>query len=108
MIYTSYFGNWRNFPKDMEIVSIARVPPKGFKGRTYDRLAPSPQLLEQYKTKLIDSTFFTKVFNSYLATLNKTDILNELGDNVILCCYEKKGDFCHRNLVGSWLGISEL
>lgn len=35
--------------------------------------------------------------------LNPNDILKELGEDAVLLCYEKPGDFCHRHLVSQWL-----
>ena len=34
--------------------------------------------------------------------LDAEQVYRELGDNAILCCYERKGEFCHRRLVAAW------
>lgn len=31
-------------------------------------------------------------------------VKEKIGDNVVLCCYEKPGDFCHRHILIKWLG----
>lgn len=29
--------------------------------------------------------------------------------DIVLCCYEKPGDFCHRHILAEWLGdVEEL
>ena len=43
-----------------------------------------------------------------LNTLNPDTVVKELeclaeSDNIILVCYEKPRDFCHRHLVSDWL-----
>lgn len=108
MIYTSYFANWRKFPQGMQIISIARFAPRNFQGRQYLKLAPSAQILNDYKNGVINEEQYTQLFLTYLNTLDKEAILNELGDNCILCCYEKSTTFCHRHIVANWLGIHEL
>ena len=112
MIYTSYFGNYKNFPTNCVAISITQYPPKGWKGLELRSLAPSVQLLNDYKQKAIDEYVFEL---RYLAQLNKDSnlresikaVLLELDkkyENVILCCYEKSGDFCHRHVLAQWLG----
>lgn len=46
MIYTSYFGNWKNFPSNTYVVSITRFPPKNWNGLEMKNLAPSEELLK--------------------------------------------------------------
>lgn len=50
-IYTSYFANWRNFPKEAKVLGITRFPPKGGKFDNEPSLAPSEELLREYKNK---------------------------------------------------------
>ena len=40
--------------------------------------------------------------------MNPVDVYNKLeelscGQDIVLVCYEKSGDFCHRYLVADWL-----
>lgn len=112
-IYTSYFSNYRNFPEGSKTICIARIPPKGFRGASCEKLAPSNDLLFNYKCGLVNEGMYEGLFKEYLRTLDKEEILRELekmgnGKNVVLCCYEKKGSFCHRKFVGDWLGGEEL
>ena len=106
MIYTSYFANWRNFPKDSLLINITRFPPKNWKGVSLYSLAPSRKLLLNYKKGIIDENEFRNV---YIQEIDKyrNKIIEYLrflqNQNVILLCYEKKGDFCHRHIVAEWL-----
>ena len=118
MIYTSYFSNYKQFPAGSVVVSIAQFAPKGWKGLELRSLAPPKEKLMMYKNHEIDE----KVFEWwYLIQLNK-DVnlrdrvikllqgLEEKYGNVVLCCYEKKGEFCHRQVLREWLdiGMKEL
>jgi hypothetical protein len=47
-----------------------------------------------------------EIFLKHLESLDKEAVrraLEGFGDNVILLCYEKPGDFCHRHIVADWL-----
>ena len=103
MIYTSYFANWRKFPKDLKQVSIALYPPKSFENELLE-LAPTQKLLSDFKMQRITIEEYTKEFNQQLAKLNPQDVK----DNCILLCYEKSTDFCHRHLVRQWLNENNI
>ena len=112
-IYTSYFANWRKFPDNAVPISIARFAAPGWKGLRYEVLAPWNELLILYKNGEIDEKEFKREFSQYLRLLDQEEVVNELrelsgGKDVILCCYEKRGEFCHRNLVREWLNGEEL
>lgn len=95
MIYTSYFGNHKKFPKGYKLVSIARFPIKRFVGEELKDFAPSEYLLSSYKDGLINETIYEKL---YLNEIKDKD-LNQIEDNSILLCYEKAGEFCHRHIL---------
>ena len=108
MIYTSYFGNYRNFPEGSLIVSVTRFPPKNWDGLELRSLAPSADLLQKWKNKQVDEKMFELLYLAELENLgmNGKEIaehLRSLGRDVILCCYESSG-FCHRNILNKWLG----
>lgn len=46
MIWTSYFGNWKNFSPDAYAISVSRFPPKNWNGLEMKSLAPSEELLK--------------------------------------------------------------
>ncbi len=108
MIYTSYFGKMNKLPKDIVPVSICNNAPEFFKGIQMKKLGPSYGLLTRYK-KNQDNEFYEKYFkDNVLGDLSASRIIQELenignGSDVVLLCYEKSGDFCHRHLVAEWL-----
>jgi len=103
MILTSYFANYRVFPENRDAVSISRFPPRGFKGKQELRLAPSAKLLQDYKAGAVNEEQYTERYNKEtLSTLDPREIAI-LHKNSIFLCYEKAGDFCHRQLVATWL-----
>ena len=108
MIYTSYFANWRNFPKDAIVIGITRIPPNYWKEPNYNILAPSKELLMSYRLGEIDERIFRRRYFNELAAreLDPQTVADELlkyDKDVILCCYEKPGEFCHRHLLAEWL-----
>lgn len=50
-----------------------------------------------------DKKQYIRNYQKYvLDHLDAEQVYRELGDNAILCCYERKGEFCHRRLVAAW------
>ena len=90
MTYTSYYANYRKF-KGMFRVSISRTAPSNSCDIQLIKLAPTVELLQKYKCNSI--TKFVKALST----------LQELQGDVVLLCYEKKGDFCHRHLLAEYL-----
>jgi len=101
MIFTSYYGNWRKFPAGFTLVSISQACPPGVACLKAPLLAPSKSLLADYKGGKVDEGEYE---DRYLSELGmKRDYLAGVltamkGKDVILLCYEKSSDFCHRHL----------
>ena len=127
MIYTTYFAQLRNLPTNIIPISICRFPPKWFHGLEYLKLAPPWSTLKKWKEseKNYDAIqeyvqdFYQRVLDP-LSTYRVLDELQVMLPNevkaqmqspvwrntdwhIALICYEKSGDFCHRNLVSEWL-----
>jgi len=111
LIYTSYFAKLKKIPKEIIPISIARKAPNGFKGLEYKQLAPSYELLMHWKHNH-DEEYYVKVFNQdVLEKLNSYGTISRLkqyanSDDIVLVCYEKSSDFCHRHLVATWLNTN--
>lgn len=110
MIYTSYFGNLKQIlqiNKNIVPIAICTRYPYWYKGIYYKKLAPKYNILNKWKNDH-DVESYTKEYNEQI--LNKLDasvISKELyglsnNNDIVLLCYEKTGDFCHRNLVAKW------
>lgn len=96
---TSNFASDWNNPK---AVSIERYHPKGWEGRIYMALAPPPFLLE-YRDELTEKEFIREYYKHVLSRLNPRTVVQELGIDAVLLCYERHGEFCHRKIVAEWL-----
>ncbi len=112
-IYTSYFAKLNKildagyFP-----ISIARYTPKGLNIAEIKTFAPSEDLLRKIKSGEIDETEYEKIyrkdmerfdFNRVWKTFEQISEINGKKDLVLLC-FEKSGDFCHRHIFASIMG----
>lgn len=109
MIYTSYFGNIKNIPKDWLKVSISLYPPKGMDILQCKLLAPSAELLAAYKEGKVSDLEYTREYTKQMQSLpqeTKTKLLTSFSkyayddtNNLVLLCYEAPNKFCHRHLL---------
>jgi len=101
-IYTGNFANVRKYESaGLKPISIA-VSARYFTGTCYRELNPDKSFMHDeeidYKPK----------FMQKLSTLNAGCVVEDLeklsgGKDVVLCCHESAGTFCHRQLVAKWL-----
>lgn len=109
MIWTSYFGQMKNFPKDFVPIGICGGLPNYYNGLWYKSLAPRLNFFLEWK-KNKDNNYYIDNFNELvLKNKNADKVINDLitlannADNIVLLCYEKPTDFCHRHLVADWI-----
>ena len=95
----SYFAKSNNNPN---AVSIACFKPHWFKGKEYKKLAPTIGILERYKYTGNTKKYVEEYKKQILDNLDPKQVYEELGENAVLLCFEKSGQFCHRNLVANW------
>ena len=103
MIHTSYFANIKNL-KNRKLISISQITPHwaDISGE-YKALAPTKSILFGYKNEEISDEEYTKRYREeVLSKLDPRKVYDDLNGSVLLC-YEKRGDFCHRNIVSDWL-----
>lgn len=107
MIYTTYFSNIRNLPDGVVPISIARSHPPEYNGLEYKALAPTYDILMDYKR----TNDWEAYENSYTATvLRERDVnqtykeLVELAgcEDIALVCWEGKNKHCHRHIDSKW------
>ena len=108
MLYTTYFANLRNVPKDIVPVAICGKSPKGFLGAEYKKLAPKWSFFSEWK-RSGDNNYYVRCFNEQvLSVLDAQTAYDELlrltngAENIALVCYETPEKFCHRHLVANW------
>lgn len=100
-IYTSYIGNWRNFPEDSEVFMVTRSIPAWVKFKQVPELAPNKILFHKFKYWGMSQEEFIKQYRSQLTSINLKQTIENLSSskNIILTCYEKPEDFCHRHIL---------
>lgn len=108
MIYTSYFGNLRNIPKNIFRIAISRTIPVDHLAPTYKDLMPTQMDLFTYRTNHDAAQYANNYRENVLSKLNPDDVAKDLydlsgGRDVVLLCYEKPPKFCHRQIVAKWL-----
>lgn len=101
MIYTSNFSKSKKVPNP---IAISLKVPKWYVGDVYKKLAPSRELLMDYKNELIDKREYTRRYLIELVANGVTvdTIVDELPDECTLLCWESPDSFCHRHII-SWI-----
>lgn len=113
MIYTSYFGKIKSLPDNFIPISICGKAPNWYNGLQYKKLAPKLYFYIKWRENH-DNDYYTKCFKEQvLDRLDANTVVMELKHlchksvyediNIVLLCYEKPSDFCHRHLVAEWL-----
>lgn len=108
MIYTSYFAKLKLLPDNIVPIAICAKAPDWYKGLQYKKLAPKYDFFMKWKENH-DNDYYIKCFNEQvLDKLEPIKVYQELcslakSDDIVLICYEKPSDFCHRHLVADWL-----
>jgi hypothetical protein len=102
MIYTSYFAGKRY--ANEQVISIARKTPVNINIPIYIDLAPSFELITDYKRYYDQSRYVLRYAIEVLSKLDPFKVIQDLDDKVMLC-YEKPGSFCHRHIVAKWLNV---
>jgi len=107
-IYTSYFGNLKNLK--METFSIARYSPQWYAGERLSCLMPSSVLLKKSRNE--NMPLEGEYEKLYIAELDskKNEIKREIekiskNKDIVLLCYEKDENECHRKLAGKYLAF---
>lgn len=108
-IFTSNFAKAKSLDDSkFLVVAISRYVPKGYSGVRELRFAPSRELLSSYK-KGMSSELYTQLFFNELRNKDSVySVFKDLarlskGRDIVLCCYEKAGDFCHRRLIADFV-----
>jgi uncharacterized protein YeaO (DUF488 family) len=82
--------------------------PHWFTGIQYKTLAPTGEIFAQQKANPNEDLYISRFNNEVLGILDRNHVLQELSNlgnknDIVLLCYEKPTNFCHRRLVADWL-----
>lgn len=109
MYYTSYFGNIKKIDRSKyKLVSITNSKPSFCDNSiaNWSFLGPSKDLLYKYKNNEISQEGYSQIYFKFLKenwnNLKDFIILNK-NKNIVMLCYEKSSDFCHRHLLCKFL-----
>lgn len=113
-MFTGYFAKLKEY-KQAELIpiSISAKAPDWYNGLEYKKLAPKWVFFQEWKygSHKGDNEYYISQFDEQvLKPLTVEDVLADITnlsggdlDKVILLCYEKSTDFCHRHLVADWI-----
>jgi uncharacterized protein (DUF488 family) len=85
--------------------------PATFKGDACEALAPTWSLVNGLKSGEISKEKYTSVYKNMLEFFDAEQLAKDLeseGSDVVLLCFEKRGEFCHRHLVSEWLNKNNI
>lgn len=110
---TSYFGKLRSLDLSrLVIVPVCAHPPKGVVGgASLSSVIPGWQrLVRPFKEGLITEAEYESMYLRQLDG-NRDEILRQVralidsadGKEILLCCFEKSSDWCHRHILAGWL-----
>lgn len=119
VISTSYFAMVKRLPSNAFPISIAAKTPDWYQGVCYNRLAPSFDILAEYKQIGDEKRYIRRYSQEILGKLRLSEVLDDLQlltpahHSTVLLCYERPEKFCHRHLVADWftqngIPVSEL
>lgn len=97
-----YTSNFSKSAADPRAVSIARRAPPWYTGPSYLDLAPTEELLNHWHM-YHDQQHYLIEFQKQLDKLDPLKVLNDLGPDAVLCCWEAPDVFCHRFIIARWL-----
>lgn len=108
MIYTSYYAKMRSIPSTVCCISISRGIPSWYHGLSYNKLAPRWETVKKYKNGGSWEDYVREYYETVLDKLDPEEVYNDLmrlsgGKDVVLLCYEKSTDNCHRHIISEWL-----
>lgn len=110
-IFTGSYNNCKL--GDLVSISGDKGRSVGFEGNSYTKLAPKKEFWKIWHDNIgkiseeENNEYYMREY--YKQVLSKLDVntvykeLNEFGKNVVLLCFEENNEFCHRQLVATWL-----
>lgn len=109
MIYTGYFAKTKKYVEHGLLpISVAGKTPDFFTYPKWVKLAPRKDIFFQWKNGEISNEEYMNLYEKYLESEISDNALSKIKHfsrekDIILCCYEKSGDFCHRHSLAKFL-----
>jgi len=117
-LYTSYFAKLRKLDTAIIPVAICAKVPDWYTGLQYKKLAPKYSFFSKWKIDHDNEYYIQHFYEEVLNKLDAKTVLKELYDlaqrqnknfkDIMLICYEKPEDFCHRHIVSEWFQKSGI
>ena len=112
-IYTSYFANYKNIPQEYQCVSVANTKPDSLFIPEWELVRPAWSLVQHLKSKTIAFNDFAYYYSRQLETKPASYYIEALrsysaGRPVVLMCWEKDYNECHRKILSYWLQMNAL
>ena len=112
-IYTSYFANYKNIPQEYQCISVANTKPDSLFIPEWALVRPAWNLVQHLKSKTIAFNDFAYYYSRQLETKPASYYIEALrhystGRPVVLMCWEKDYNECHRKILSYWLQMNAL
>lgn len=108
--YTSYFAKVRSMPRDVTKIVISRYKPSFDVGFSYEHmpdLAPSVSTLHEYKQTgdlaQLKRKYYAELTTRGKSALTKLMVRIACGETLVLLCFEKEPESCHRSVLAEVL-----
>lgn len=123
-MYTGYFAKTKEYKAaGLVPVAICGKVPTWFNGPTYGKLAPILEMFVEWKHGKMESLeedhkgdnewYTIRYSEEVLKKLEAKKVVEELEkltgvdqSKIVLMCYEKPEDFCHRHIAAGWLNAN--
>lgn len=107
MIYTSYFSKLQFLPDTTMPISICTMSPRWYKGKRAHQLVPNIDIRREFIASGDVDRYARRYNDEVLSIYNVHSMYHSLelmanGKDIVLLCYERPSDFCHRHLVADW------
>jgi hypothetical protein len=104
---TSYYFSNRIREPNLNLVALSNTFPRQLPwlktARPYPALCPGWSLVKNFKKRNISWMNYTEIYQeTVLDKLDPQKIIDDLGKDAIILCWEKPGKFCHRRLIAQW------
>ena len=107
-IYTTYFAKVSKLPKNITPIAISLSVPKNMKITKCPSLAPTWNILSNYKEDGDEEKYIKRYKSDVLSKWTPKGLYKYFedlvaGEDIAFVCYESPERFCHRHVIAEWL-----